>query len=91
MARVAFEAAFSARTDRASTSVAMRFLRRTLRADHGHRVSPNPEAVHPVSADIEQGGVRGGMPVAEEECPLAHRRVAQELGECAPAWIFAEL
>ena len=88
MARVAFASAFSADTDRASTSVAVRFLRRTFRTDCGHSVSPDPKAVHPVGADIEEGGVRWVMPVAEEECPLAHRRVAQELGERASGRIL---
>jgi len=91
MARVASEAAFSARPDRASTSVAMRFLRRTLRSDHGHRVSPNPKAVHSVGPDIEQRGVRRVVPVAEEECPLAHPRVAQELGERASGRILTAI
>lgn len=48
----------------------MRCLRHTLRADHSHSVSANPEAVHPVGADIEQGGIRGIMPVAGKKYPL---------------------
>ena len=55
MARVALESAFIAHT---------------LRADHGHSVQPNPEAVHPVGANVEQGGIRGVMPVAGKKCPL---------------------
>ena len=88
---VAFEPACSARPNGTSPSVAMRCLRRTLRADHGYSIPANPQTVHAVGTDIEQRGVRGVMPVAGKKCPLAHRCLAQELGERASGRILAEI